>query len=490
MPFNYATLLSLCKDKGICGLPEYIEENDSVLEKVRQLKDLIQRSKYTVMITGAGISTSVGILDFRGPNGIWTNEEKLQFTKSHDMDGAIPSYTHFAIRAMTEKELVDMTISQNVDGLHLKSGLNKSKLIELHGNMYIEKCDRCSNQRERKEPVPSIGFRKVGTVCGANKFHGQCRGIMHDVVLDWDTDIDSTLLSNARLACQQADLVICVGTSLRMMPCGKLPLLGKTIVIINLQETLLDQSAYMIIRQRCDQVFSMLLSQIHCPVNLGWYCSAIKERPKKILNSSLQTTINANLPMRMYILSGKRKCGKDFIAKQIENILPAVYTLRISKPLKEEYAIAHKLNISDLLDSTEYKERYRADMVAYGENIRNKDSEYFCRKVVEEAETKSHPIWLLTDARRKSDLKFFSQLMKHRLVTIRIFCDDTCRSRRRWKLDPIIDFSETECNLDDVNFDWYIENDDSKKSLFNINEELTNLLRNDLYKIGLTFTKY
>ncbi|MEQ2200179.1 hypothetical protein XENOCAPTIV_024397, partial [Xenoophorus captivus] len=55
---------------------------------------------------------AASIPDYRGPNGVWT---QLQ-------------------RGRTVKHVV----SQNCDGLHLRSGLPREALSELHGNMFIE----------------------------------------------------------------------------------------------------------------------------------------------------------------------------------------------------------------------------------------------------------------------------------------------------------------------------------------------------------------
>jgi len=85
---------------------------------------MIREAKHIVVHTGAGISTSAGIPDFRGPNGVWTLEKQGKKRETNvTFESAQPTVTHMALVAMVKAKLVQLVVSQNVDGLHLKSGL-------------------------------------------------------------------------------------------------------------------------------------------------------------------------------------------------------------------------------------------------------------------------------------------------------------------------------------------------------------------------------
>jgi mono-ADP-ribosyltransferase sirtuin 6 len=99
------------------------DPEDELERKIIELSKLIKESKHLVFHTGAGISTSCGIPDFRGPKGVWTleaKEEKPTFDVT--FKSAKPSLTHMAIVQLEREGYLKFVVSQNVDGLHLKSG--------------------------------------------------------------------------------------------------------------------------------------------------------------------------------------------------------------------------------------------------------------------------------------------------------------------------------------------------------------------------------
>jgi len=72
MSGGYADRLKHYPNKGVCGLPENYDSERLLKANLRSLVELVRDAKHLVIMTGAGISTSAGIPDFRGPNGIWT----------------------------------------------------------------------------------------------------------------------------------------------------------------------------------------------------------------------------------------------------------------------------------------------------------------------------------------------------------------------------------------------------------------------------------
>lgn len=154
---------------------EYFDTPEELEEKVTQLAEWVKESVWMTCFTGAGISTSCGIPDYRsgygtvletGP-GCWEKAAyKEKFKEDLKKAGkplpntyrvpfettiqqARPSLTHMALAELMNRGTLKACISQNVDGLHRKTGMDPARLAELHGNTNLEICMVCEREHMR-----------------------------------------------------------------------------------------------------------------------------------------------------------------------------------------------------------------------------------------------------------------------------------------------------------------------------------------------------
>lgn len=169
-------------------------------------------------------------------------------------------------------------------------------------------------------------------------------------------------------------------------------------------------------------------------------------------------------PKFVLLFCGKRKSGKDFLTefllKKLNNESENIASiLRLSGPLKKCYAENHNLDYSRLLDASDYKEKYRKEMITWSEKIRNQDPSYFCLKSIEMYQGEKFPIWIISDCRRKTDFQFFlKKYGEEKCKKVRIFASEETRKSRGFEFQPGIDDAESECGLDQENCDFEIEN--------------------------------
>ncbi|XP_046746676.1 NAD-dependent protein deacetylase Sirt6 [Diprion similis] len=268
MSCSYADGLSPYENKGQLGLEEKFDSAETLRIKCDLLADWIDGARHVVVHTGAGISTAAGIPDFRGPKGVWTLEEKgLKPEMNISFDEAKPTKTHMALKKLLDCNKVKFIVSQNIDGLHLRSGVQRQNLAELHGNMFIEQCDKCGRQFIRNLATKSVGKKCLGTVCRSEQIGGRpCRGRMHDTILDWEHNLPDNDLALSDLHASVADLSICLGTTLQIIPSGNLPLYtkkyGGRLVICNLQPTKHDKKADLLINGMVDDIIVIVMKKL------------------------------------------------------------------------------------------------------------------------------------------------------------------------------------------------------------------------------------
>lgn len=147
--------------------------------------------------------------------------------------------------------------------------------------------------------------------------------------------------------------------------------------------------------------------------------------------------------------------------------------IRISEPIKSTWAKEKNLNLTELLSDGPYKEKYRKDMIIWSDEMRALDYGIFCR---EASRNISKPTVIVSDIRRKTDIKWFRETYGDKVKLIRIKCEDSIRLERGWKFQEGVDDIQSECDLDDWN-DWNLTVDnDKRKEEQEILDELVQLL--------------
>lgn len=186
------------------------------------------------------------------------------------------------------------------------------------------------------------------------------------------------------------------------------------------------------------------------------------------------------------LISGKRKSGKDHISTLITNYIGHqrmhnLAILRIAGPIKERFSVDHKLDLSRLLDSSQYKEEFRRAMVEWSEKYREEEGwNCFLKQAIKDQRAKYKSIWILNDARRPCDLEYFEEdptFANTKIIKIRIESSDVVRMSRGWKFEKNIDDRPTECGLDNYQ-DWtYVITNNSNDNKETINRALQPIYR-------------
>ena len=228
-----------------------------------RLRELLHQTRNAVVFTGAGISTESGIPDFRSPGGVWSRMAPIQFDDfvrseemrreawrrkfetDRDISVAEPNRGHRAVASLVSRGVVSCVITQNIDGLHQRSGIPEERVVELHGNTTYARCLDC-HRRYELAPIRAA-FESDGTlpVCEA------CGGLVKAATISFGQSMPEAAMRRAEEATLACDLFIAVGSSLVVFPAAGFPVLAKrngaTLVIVNREPTDLDDFADLVI---------------------------------------------------------------------------------------------------------------------------------------------------------------------------------------------------------------------------------------------------
>jgi NAD-dependent deacetylase len=231
-------------------------------ENIKTIAEWVSNVQSVVGFTGAGISTPSGIPDFRSPeSGMWDKVDPMRVASIYGFRQnpqaffdwvrpltevtlkATPNAAHLALKRLEELGKLDAVITQNIDMLHTKAG--NSTIYELHGHLREATCINCFRVYDNQPIIEK--FLEDGKVPHCE----DCKGVLKPNVILFGEQLPIIQLQNAKKAARNCDLMLVVGSSLEVAPASDIPMIAKQfgarVVIINLEPTVLDRMADMVI---------------------------------------------------------------------------------------------------------------------------------------------------------------------------------------------------------------------------------------------------
>lgn len=194
--------------------------------------------KKLVVISGAGISAESGIATFRGKDGLWRNEnyvnlasfdawierpaEVLEFYNQRraQLRDVEPNSAHYLLAQM-EKEYDVVIVTQNVDDLHERAG--SSHVIHLHGELTKVRPETTYNLQDgySLKDVIDIGYGEIHLGDTGGESHAQLR----PHIVWFGERVPNIKLADDEVS--QADILLIIGTSLKVYPAADLYLCAR-----------------------------------------------------------------------------------------------------------------------------------------------------------------------------------------------------------------------------------------------------------------------
>lgn len=235
-----------------------------------EVADHIRAANKIMVITGAGISTSLGIPDFRSDNGLYAQLEHLGLADPQEVfeintfkedpsvfysvavkilpeqDLHMGTPTHKFIKLLHEKNKLLRNYTQNIDNLEQYVGIPKERIVQCHGSFGSAHCITCGFAVEKGEdlfPVIKRGEIPRCSQCESRKTQGKRKkssgpygsdsedegneasyGVLKPDITFFGESLpprfDKMLFDEGDA--HNCDLIICIGTSLRVSPVSEI----------------------------------------------------------------------------------------------------------------------------------------------------------------------------------------------------------------------------------------------------------------------------
>jgi len=251
-------------------------------ESIDAAYEVLAGKQQILVFTGAGMSTESGIPDFRGPDGLWTKMDPADFTiqryyASKDLrvqkwrmqaDGLLwgarspaqPNPGHMAIVDLYEAGMVSGVVTQNVDGLHERSGLPDDAVAELHGSVRTSSCMECGRQWPTDTVLEWVDAGQEDPHCP------MCGGLVKTDVVMFGEAMPDAEMQKAWRFLATSDAVLVVGSTVSVWPAAEIVVraahLALPIVIINRGPTDADRMAAAKIEKAAGEVLPPLAARL------------------------------------------------------------------------------------------------------------------------------------------------------------------------------------------------------------------------------------
>jgi NAD-dependent deacetylase len=201
---------------------------------VERLAGLLRDASSVVALTGAGISVPSGIPDFRSPGtGLWENVDPMEVAhidawrrdperfwhfygdRFQSLRDKRPNGAHRALVELEDRGILTAVVTQNIDMLHRKAGTRE--LVEVHGTIESSSCLSCGD----RYLLDDVRTRQAAAADAVPRCDCS-RPLKPDVVLFGEYLPEGAMERAGELAAQ-ADVLLCVGSSLEVWPVAQLP---------------------------------------------------------------------------------------------------------------------------------------------------------------------------------------------------------------------------------------------------------------------------
>ena len=217
-----------------------------------------KKSQRVVILSGAGISTASGVPDFRSPGGLWSSYQPVplqDFLASESsreeywsykgetwriIQKAQPNAAHEALVALANSGRLRLLVTQNVDGLHERSGFPREQLVLIHGSDAEVVCFACSAREPRDVAQAQWEAGTAVPLC-------RCGGPWKPATISFGQGLVPEDLQRAMSAARDCDLFVAIGTSLVVGPINQMfeaaHAAGAATAILTASETPFDELA-------------------------------------------------------------------------------------------------------------------------------------------------------------------------------------------------------------------------------------------------------